>query len=105
VTLILYYLIKNYVFATAAEFRQFAIIIVIPFLACLPFYFIHVYLHPVISNIWVFTGISLAAQIVMWAVIISIFFRDYVSAKEFQHIRQEIRAVIPGSRRDDNNPM
>ena len=98
VTLILYYLIKNYVFATAAEFRKFAIVIAIPFLACLPFYFIHVYLYPAINNIWVFTGISLAAQIVVWALIIGIFYRNYVSAKEFRLIKQEIRDAIAGIR-------
>jgi O-antigen/teichoic acid export membrane protein len=105
VTLILYYLIKNYVFKTAAEFRKSAIIIVIPFLASLPFYFIHAYLYSATTSLWAFTGISLAAQAAVWTLIIVIFYRDYVSATEFRVLMREIRAVIPGSRRDDSNPM
>jgi O-antigen/teichoic acid export membrane protein len=103
VTLILYYLIKNYVFDRAAEFRKFAIIIVIPFLACLPFYFIHAYLRSITVSMWAFTGISLAAQAVIWALIVGIFYRDYVSATEFRLIKQEIRAALPRGRPDDNN--
>ena len=103
VTLILYYLIKKYVSDTVAEFRKFGIIVVIPFLACLPFYFIHVYLYSTISSMPVFTGISLAAQAIIWAFIIGIFYRDYVSATEFRLIIREIRAAIPGSRPDDSN--
>jgi hypothetical protein len=80
------------------EFRKFAIVIAIPFLACFLFYFIHVYLFPALNNIWVFIGISLAAQIVVWALIISIFYRDYVSAKKFRLIQQEIRDAIAGIR-------
>ncbi len=104
VTLILYYLIKNYVFDTAAEFRKFAVIIVIPLLASLPFYFIHTYLRSTAMGMWAFTGISLASQVVLWALIIVIFYRNYVSATEFRLLRQEIRAVLPGNRRDDARP-
>ena len=105
VALVLYCLIRRYVFDTAAEFRKFAVIIIMPFLASLIFYFIHVYLYPVIAGLWVFAGISLAAQIAVWAFVIGVFYRDYVSATEFRLVIKEIRAVIPGSRRDDSNPM
>ncbi len=44
VTLVLYYLIRNYVFEKKAEFARFAAIIVLPFLVSFPFYFIHSYL-------------------------------------------------------------
>ena len=103
VTLILYYLIKKYISDTAAEFRKLVTIIVIPFLGCLPFYFIHVYLYPAIASLWVFTGISLAAQALVWAIVIGLFYRDYVSTTEFRLIKQEIRAAIPRSRPDNSD--
>jgi hypothetical protein len=102
VTLILYYLIKDYVFATAAEFRKNAIIIVIPFLTCLPFYFIHTYLQSIAISLWAFTGISLGAQVVIWALIIVVFYRDYVSAAEFRLLKQEIRSALTRNRPDNN---
>jgi O-antigen/teichoic acid export membrane protein len=98
VTLILYYVIKKYIFETMAEFRKFVGIIVIPFLVSLPFHFIHAYLRSISVNLWVFTGISLAAQAVVWALIILVFYREYVSAAEFRMLMREIRAVMPGGR-------
>jgi O-antigen/teichoic acid export membrane protein len=98
VTLILYYIIKKYVFDKAAEFRKFAAIIVIPLLASLPFYFIHVYLRSLSVSMLALTGISLAAQAAVWTLIIFVFYRNYVSAAEFRLLLQEIRAVMPGGR-------
>ncbi len=102
VTLILYYLIKKYIFDTAAEFSRFVILLALPFLASFPFYFLHVYLDEAITSLWAFAGISLAAQIAMWALVISIFYRDYVSASQFRFVIHEIRAALPGSR---HNPI
>jgi O-antigen/teichoic acid export membrane protein len=98
VTVVLYYLIKNYVFDKAAEFRRFALIIVIPLLASLPFYFIHVYLRSTSISTLAFTGISLAAQAIVWAVIIFGFYRDYVSGAQFRLLMQGIRSMMPGGR-------
>jgi len=97
VTIVLYYLIKNYVFEKATEFRKFAAIIVIPFAASLPFYFLHVFLRESFS-MWALAGISLAAQAVVWTLIILAFYRRYVSAGEFRLLIREIRAVIPFGR-------
>jgi O-antigen/teichoic acid export membrane protein len=98
VTLVLYYIIKKYVFEGAAEFRKFAVIIVIPFLASLPFYFIHVYLRSISINMWAIAGISLAAQALVWTLIILVFYRNYVSGAEFRLLMREIRAIIPFGR-------
>jgi hypothetical protein len=103
VTLILYYLMKNYIFDNAAEFRRFALIIVIPLLASLPFYFIHVYLRSTSISTLAFTGISLAAQIIVWTVIIVLFYRDYVSGANIRLLIQGIRSMIPGGRPNDSN--
>jgi hypothetical protein len=103
VTLVLYYLIKNYVFDQAAEFRKFAAMVVIPLIASLPFYFIHAYLRGTSMSIWAAAGISLAAQAIVWTPIIFLFYREYVSGKEVRLLIQEIRAMIPGGRRDDSN--
>jgi O-antigen/teichoic acid export membrane protein len=98
VTFILYYFIKDYVFKAATEFSKFLILIIVPFLACIPFYFIHIYLYSSTTNMWVFTGMSLAAQLVIWSLIIGIFYRDYLSLKEFRAIRNEINAVLSRNR-------
>jgi O-antigen/teichoic acid export membrane protein len=103
VTVILYYLIKNYVFDKAAEFRKFALIIAIPFVVSLPFYFIHVYLRSISIGTLAFTGMSLAAQAVIWTLVIFVFYRDYVSRAEFRLLIQEIKAIIPRSRPNDQN--
>ena len=105
VTIILYYLMKNYVFDTVAEFRKFAVMMVIPFLACFLFYFLHVYLYEAIANLWAFTGISLAAQMAVWTLVICVFYRQYVSGTQFRLIMQEVRSALPGSRREDSNLM
>lgn len=105
VTIILYYLIKNYLFDNTAEFRKFAGLMVIPFAACFPFYFLHVYLYEALTNLWVFTGISLGAQIAVWVLVILIFYRQYVSATQFRAIIKEIRSTLPGSRREDSDLM
>jgi O-antigen/teichoic acid export membrane protein len=94
VTLFFYYFIKDYLFKTNVEFTRFAAIIILPFLACFPFYFLHNYLYAAMGSLWVFTGISLAAQLVVWSLIIGIFYRGYVSIKEFRAIMNEINAVI-----------
>jgi O-antigen/teichoic acid export membrane protein len=100
VTLALYFVIKRYIFETAAEFRKFAIKVVIPLLASLPFYFLHAYLKDAIASLWAFTGISLAAQVVMWALVIGVFYRDYVSGREFRLLMQEIRAILLARRHE-----
>jgi O-antigen/teichoic acid export membrane protein len=103
VTLVLYYIIRKYIFEGAAEFRKFAAIIVIPFLVSIPFYFIHVYLRSISISMWTFAGISLAAQAVAWTLIILVFYRHYVSGTEFRLLMQEIRAVLPRSRTGGGN--
>jgi hypothetical protein len=103
VTVILYSLIKNYVFDKAAEFRKFVLIIAIPFVVSLPFYFIHVYLRSLSIGTLAFTGISLAAQTIVWTLVILVFYRDYVSRVEFRLLIREIKAMIPRSRPNDQN--
>jgi len=94
VTFVLYYFIKDYIFRGATEFIKFIIVIIVPFLACLPFYFFHIYLYSATPSMWTFTGMSLAAQLVIWGLIIGIFYRDYLSIKEFRAVRNEINAAI-----------
>ena len=81
---------------TIPEFIKFIIVIIVPFLVAIPFYFLHLYLHSVVTNMWSFTGISLAAQLVIWSLIIGIFYRDYLSINEFRVIRNEINAALSG---------
>jgi O-antigen/teichoic acid export membrane protein len=105
VTLTFYYFIKDYLFKTNTEFTRFAATIILPFLACLPFYFLHTYLYQSVDSVPVFTAISLASQMVIWALIIGIFYRGYLSATEFRVIVREIRAATKRNRPQDINLM
>jgi O-antigen/teichoic acid export membrane protein len=98
VTLSFYYFIKRHIFQTNAEFARFATSIVLPFLVCFPFYFLHTHLYQALNSLWTFAGISLGTQLVVWALIIGIFFRGYLSANEFRVVIREIRAVISRNR-------
>ena len=103
VTFILYYFIKGYIFKVATEFIKFIIVIIVPFLVSIPFYFLHLYLHSAVTNMWSFTGISLAAQLVIWSLIIGIFYRDYLSINKLKLIGQEIRSALSKDKPGDSN--
>jgi O-antigen/teichoic acid export membrane protein len=105
VTLSFYYFIKGYIFKTNREFSRFAGTIVLPFLACFPFYFLHTRLYTATGNLWTFTGISLAAQVAVWALIIGIFYRGYLSAQKFRVVIREIRSMIARNRTQDSDIM
>lgn len=105
VTLILYYLIRNYIYKNPGEFPRFAAVLLMPFVFCLPFYFLHTYLYSTVDSMWVFTGITLAAQIIIWSVIIRVFYRGYVSINELRVIINEIRAAVSRNRPENSNIM
>jgi O-antigen/teichoic acid export membrane protein len=93
VTLTLYYFIRTYIFRTTGEFIKFGAIIIIPFIGCLPFYFLHGYLDTAVASRWSLAGISLGAQAVVWSLIIGVFYRGYVSGREFRVIMDKINVV------------
>jgi len=94
VTFILYRLIKGYIFKDTKEFLRFQARIWFPFLIIIPFYFFHNYLNLITSNLWAFAGISLATQVVLWSIIISIFYRGYLSLNDIKTLMKEISTII-----------
>jgi len=94
VTLILYRFIKGYISKDMKEFLRFQARILFPFLIVVPFYFFHNYLSSITSSIWTFVGISLAAQVVLWSLVISIFYRDYISISDIKAVIKEVNTVI-----------
>ena len=94
VTLILYRFIKGYISKDMKEFLRFQARILFPFLIVVPFYFFHNYLNLTTSSIWTFVGISLAAQVVLWSLVISIFYRDYISISDIKAVIKEVNTVI-----------
>ncbi|MFC1977614.1 polysaccharide biosynthesis C-terminal domain-containing protein, partial [Chloroflexota bacterium] len=94
VTFALYYSVKGYIFRGTIEFVNFQIIIAVPFLACVPFYFLHYYLDLATSNLWFFTGASLGAQVIVWSLVISVFYRDYCSVNNIKIVAREISTVM-----------
>jgi O-antigen/teichoic acid export membrane protein len=83
VTLAMYCYAQRYMFADTKEYLHLQVKILLPFVVSIGFFFLHQYLETS-YGIKAFTGISIAAQIVVWGVLIRIFYRDYLSAKEIK---------------------
>jgi O-antigen/teichoic acid export membrane protein len=94
VTFILYRLIKRHIFEDRKGFLVFMIRIMIPFLATIPFYFLHNYLGLMASSMWTYVAISLAAQMIIWSLLIGVFYRDYLSIHEIKILVKEIKTVL-----------
>ena len=94
VTFILYRFIKGHIFRDVKEFVRFQVKILFPFLTTISFYFFHNYLNSVTSDLWTFTGISLATQVILWSLVIGIFYRDYLSIRDIKAVMREIRIAI-----------
>ena len=54
-------------------------------------------------NMWSFIGISLAAQLVIWSLIIGIFYRDYLSINELRVIMNEINSALSRNKKADSS--
>lgn len=94
VTLILYCLIKGHIFKDTKEFLGFQARILFPFFIAIPFYLIHNYLDSVSSNVWSFAGVSLAAQAILWSLVIRIFYKDYISINDIRLLMREAITVM-----------
>jgi O-antigen/teichoic acid export membrane protein len=103
VTFILYRFIKGYLFTDTKEFIRFLGRILVPFMVTIPFYFLHNFLCSVTLSAWNFTGISLAAQVIIWGLVIGIFYREYFSINNIKAMIKEIslpmRNKPPGDKR------
>jgi len=96
VTFMLYRFIKGYIFQDMREFLSLMAKIIFPFLVIIPFYFFHNYLTATAANPWIFAGLSLAAQAVLWSLVIGIFYRGYISGGAIRAIMTELNTVIEG---------
>lgn len=94
VMFISYRLIKRHIFEDTKGFLVFLIRIMMPFLVTIPFYFLHNYLGLVASGMWTFVAISLAAQAIIWSLLIGVFYRDYLSIHEIKILVKEIKTVL-----------
>ena len=93
VTIVLYYLIRGYIFKDTREFLRFQARIVFPLLLAVPFYFIHNYLDSATSSVWTFAIISLAAQVAVWSLAIGVFYREYLSIRHLRTLIAEIKVA------------
>lgn len=98
VSLAMYYFSRRYMFGDSKEYFLFQIKILLPFIASLGFFFLHRYLESAFG-LRGFTGISLAAQVVVWVLLIVIFYRDYISAQAIKALVADIKGDINAARK------
>ncbi len=80
-TLAIYWATRQYMFTDKKEYLRLQAKMWFPFLIALGFFFFQQYLERSFGLRSVI-GISLAAQLVAWGMIIPIFYRDYIAGKE-----------------------
>ncbi len=94
VTITLYYQVRKYIFARAVDFFRFQVSLYTPFLVTIFFYPLHIRLGAVMSNTWAFAGISLLAQASLWIVLISIFYRSYISLEDIRAVLASVNTAV-----------
>jgi O-antigen/teichoic acid export membrane protein len=92
---------RRYLFTNNTEYLRFQVKILFPVAVSAGFYFLHRYLESSFG-LRGFTGISLAAQAVVWAVVISVFYRDYLSVRG---IKALVTQLTDGMRSSKSNPQ
>lgn len=96
-TITIYFFTRRYMFSDKNECLRLIAKMLAPFIVSLGFFFLHRYLGSSFG-LRGFTGISLAAQIVVWGLLIGIFYRDYVSPREIKALIAHIRADLNSAR-------
>jgi Na+-driven multidrug efflux pump len=99
-TLAIYYFTRNYMFIDKTDYLKLQARILIPFLVSIFFYFFHEYLGSSAPNKWAFIGISLAAQVILWGLLIGSFYRDYLSIKEIKAVVAQIKDGLRSGKAD-----
>jgi O-antigen/teichoic acid export membrane protein len=92
VSLATLYLARRYMFGDRMEYFRLQVKILLPFIVSLGFFFLHRYLESAFG-LRGFTGISLAAQVVVWGLLIGGFYREYLSFKDIKALFKEISGV------------
>jgi O-antigen/teichoic acid export membrane protein len=93
VTLMMFYFSRNYMYNDNKEYSRLQLKIFLPFIVSLGFYFLHHYLDSAFG-LRGFFGISIAAQVVVWGLLIVCFYRDYLSVREIKALVADIRGDI-----------
>jgi O-antigen/teichoic acid export membrane protein len=94
VTLVTYHFTRHYMFTSKAEYLRFLAKILVPFIVSIGFFFLHRYLEANYASIKTFTGLSFAAQVVVWGVLIGVFYRDYISTREIKALVEQIKTGV-----------
>ncbi len=93
-TLTVYLFTRQYMFVNKMEYFKHQAKMLAPFIVSIGFFFLHGYLESSFASIKTFTGLSLAAQVVIWGVLIGVFYRDYLSPREIKALIEQIRTGI-----------
>ncbi|MBN1162052.1 MAG: oligosaccharide flippase family protein [Dehalococcoidales bacterium] len=91
ITITVYFFTRQYMFSNKIEYLKHQAKILAPFVVAIGFFFLHRYLESTYASIKTFTGLSIAAQVVIWGVLIIIFYRDYISAREIKALLEQIK--------------
>lgn len=92
--LTIYFFTRRYMFGDKIEYLKHQVKMLAPFIVAIGFFFLHRYLEANFASIKTFTGLSFAAQVVIWGVLIVVFYRDYVSAREIKALVEQIKTGV-----------
>lgn len=93
VSLLMFYSSRKYMCNDNKEYSRLQLKIFVPCIVSLGFFFLHSYLDSAFG-IRGFFGISLAAQVVAWGLVIACFYRDYLSIREIKALVADIRSDL-----------
>jgi O-antigen/teichoic acid export membrane protein len=96
-TLVTYWYARRYMFTDVVEYVRFQIKLIAPLIVAFGFFFLHAYLESAFG-LRDFTGISLVTQLVAWGLLISIFYRDYISPKQIKALTAQIKEDLRASK-------
>lgn len=79
VTLISFFLARNYMIRQEKGFALFLWQVTLPFILCVLFSVFHGVLSSTTINHWLIGGVSIVAQIIIWSIVLTIFYSNYVT--------------------------
>ena len=90
VTFVSYFLAREYMVRQRKGFALFLWQITFPFMISVLFSIFHGFLGSTTLSIWIFGGISLCSQIIIWSIVVAVLYRNYFPKDKIVKIAREL---------------